>query len=355
MGTANKENENPNGKAKRQKTSVKSEPSGDTKPPTSRGGGHGGILVPAEMNGNSSKPPGTLEPASMELLLSNTPSSSHPAGKRKRSPSLDPLDDDNMYIATPVPISTVASNMKTPQQVRAALRRIVESKEMTIKALCETLDVSQPSYRRFMSMYGRDKGEFSDTYAQALPFLHERKLAGKKTPAKPRLSKEKEQELEERYDVSGIKLDEWGEEREASGTVPIFETCDGVRKQINAHLRQSGRTKAALQRVLQKQLPDDEEEMASNMLTRFLTHKHGPVAGAGMPVYYAAYIYFEKLRIKQGKSKSEWRLRMEEAWNDAPEVRGELGVPRRDTTHAYFTSWSPMYIDEYGRHVETGR
>jgi hypothetical protein len=50
-----------------------------------------------------------------------------------------------------------------------------------------------------------------------------------------------------------------------------------------------------------------------------------PNAGATSAVFYAAYVYFEKLRVKEGKDKSKTRKDMEGIW-------GAKGM-RRDMDH----------------------
>lgn len=42
--------------------------------------------------------------------------------------------------------------------------------------------------------------------------------------------------------------------------------------------------------------------------------KKGPDAGNTSSVFYGAYVFFEKMRIKQNKPKSEKRKEMEEVW-----------------------------------------
>lgn len=46
------------------------------------------------------------------------------------------------------------------------------------------------------------------------------------------------------------------------------------------------------------------------------------------PVFYAAYVFFEKKRLKENKPKSAKRQEMEKIY--AKNIRGELGFPRED-------------------------
>lgn len=42
--------------------------------------------------------------------------------------------------------------------------------------------------------------------------------------------------------------------------------------------------------------------------------KEGPRAGCSSSLFYAAYVFFEKLRIAQGQPKSQHRIDMETIW-----------------------------------------
>ena len=99
-----------------------------------------------------------------------------------------------------------------------------------------------------------------------------------------------------------------GEEEEA---VPIFDTCDDVHRKINDHLKLPGTTQAGFSRELSELIPYDKVQ--PRQLKKFLAFK-GPRAGAHSPAFYAAYVYFEKLRLHQGKKKSVKREKLEEAW-----------------------------------------
>ncbi|KAK5720432.1 hypothetical protein LTR17_014989 [Elasticomyces elasticus] len=135
-------------------------------------------------------------------------------------------------------------------------------------------------------------------------------------------------------ELSSIHLD--GEEEEQ---VEIYDTCDDVRKKINDHLKNT--TRAAFGRELAELLPNDT--VTSHQLARFLAFK-GPRAGGHSPAYYAGYVFFEKLRVKQGKKKSVKRQKMEDAW----ESKG--GVPREGShnKHIYLEKGQNARYDQYG-------
>ncbi|KAI0757121.1 hypothetical protein C8Q80DRAFT_78011 [Daedaleopsis nitida] len=102
-------------------------------------------------------------------------------------------------------------------------------------------------------------------------------------------------------------------EGEDEGDLPIFDDCNEIRRKI---------------RLLQKEpnfkvTPWLKEigNINSNSFQRFMKAS-GPTGGATNGTYYAAYVYFEKVRIAEGKKKTPKRLR-----NEA-EHGG--GMPRED-------------------------
>lgn len=81
--------------------------------------------------------------------------------------------------------------------------------------------------------------------------------------------------------------------------------------------------------------------MLSRGLNDFLA-KDGALAGNRNYAYYAAYVFFEKVRIREGKAKSEDRVVMERKW--------PRGV---DTERDYSRAWlgagkSGFVLDKYG-------
>ena len=137
-------------------------------------------------------------------------------------------------------------------------------------------------------------------------------------------------------DLSHIHLE--GEKEES---VKILDTRDDVRKKINDHLK-GPLTQAALCRELSELMPYDT--VNARHLQRFLKFK-GPRAGGHSPVFYAGYVYFEKLQLHQGKKKSAKREKMEEAWNK------EGGVLREGSHNIQLfcvagESWRIVYLGQ---------
>lgn len=110
-------------------------------------------------------------------------------------------------------------------------------------------------------------------------------------------------------DISNIHLD--GQETDE---VPVWDTADEIRKKINAHLKTPGLTQAQFCRDVYAQLNAPKcKGIQSKQLGDFrgLT---GARAGTKSSVFYGAYVYFEKLRIAEGKPKSQHRTTMEEIY-----------------------------------------
>lgn len=98
-------------------------------------------------------------------------------------------------------------------------------------------------------------------------------------------------------------------EGESDLTVPVYDSCDELRKKIKAHLAKLGTTQGQFIREIAKIFTDGTKFQTSS-LKSFLSH-HGESKGRGSKLYYAAYCFFEKLRLKEGTAKSEERLKIE--------------------------------------------
>ncbi|OGM42360.1 hypothetical protein ABOM_007866 [Aspergillus bombycis] len=225
-------------------------------------------------------------------------------------------------------------------QIRRKIKNFIESKEMKIGEFQDTIRVSSRSYNAFLNLSGKMRGSESNTYAYAHRFFAKRELQGIKERKNKRISKQAKLDSEKRYDVSGIHLP--GEEE---CKVMVFDTCDEVRKKIRAYLRNPNVTKAGFLREIVKAYPPEQDvKLQGNSLTRFL-NMAGPNAGNTNAVFYAAYVFFEKLRIRDDRPKTKFREEMEKIW-------GRQGG--FDTTTARHRGvWCHEsefeYVDKYGR------
>jgi len=130
----------------------------------------------------------------------------------------------------------------------------------------------------------------------------------------------------------------------SDGRIPVYDSCNEVRRKIRAVLRKDGVTQAALLRALKAENPEGKAVSATSFQT--FMNKTRPMALAGNTsiVYFTAYALFEKMRVRDGKPKTKHREMMENIW------KKEGGVPL-DQRQDYFTvrQGEHAYMDEYGR------
>ncbi len=91
--------------------------------------------------------------------------------------------------------------------------------------------------------------------------------------------------------------------------VAVFDTCDMIRNKIRAFLRKPGMTQAAFLRALAATYSDGRR-LQGAQLHRFLSMR-GPHSGNTSGIFYAAYVFFEKVRVRDGKPKTADRFEME--------------------------------------------
>ena len=219
--------------------------------------------------------------------------------------------------------------------VRAQIRAFL-AEGNTAVAFRKLIRATPGSYNGFMKQQGRDAGIAAETYRNAVLFFAKRDRRAKRaaeanlsasvapvapvaaavTASEPAAKRRKQDAPPAAkrpvdnsiYDVSDIHLEK--EERDA---VPVFDTCDDVRIKIRAFFRQPDCTQAALLRKLGAQYILAPRALRSPQVNTFMRQK-GPLEGNSSGIFYAAYVYFEKLRIKQGKKKSAKREEMEKKW-----------------------------------------
>ncbi|KAK2604147.1 hypothetical protein N8I77_007101 [Diaporthe amygdali] len=226
--------------------------------------------------------------------------------------------------------------------VRSLIRKVLDRGIFKKGEFCIAIGSSNNAVNRFLAQRGLDGGSGSDVYDNAWTWFKRRELAGLRMPSIAAAQKKQKTTATgpSFADISNIHLD--GEETDS---VPVFDTCDVIRKKITTHLLKTpGLTQAQFCRDLYAQLKAPTcKSIQSKMLNDF-RGKKGPTAGCTSSVYYAAYVYFEKLRIAEGKSKSNHRLEMEA-------IYPRRGMDReRDDTQGFWTVRDQVPVmDEYGR------
>lgn len=197
--------------------------------------------------------------------------------------------------------------------VRFLIQKVLDRGIFKKGEFCNTIGCSPTAVNRFLEKVGSNGGIDSYVYDQAWAWFKKRELAGLPMPAASASAAQKRAKTlatrPSTADLNSIHLA--GEEHDS---VPVYETCDVVRRKITAHLNAPGVTQAQFCRDLYAQLNRPScRSIQSKMLNDFRKAK-GPRAGCTSSVYYAAYVYFEKLRIAEGKPKSKHRLDMEEIY-----------------------------------------
>lgn len=260
-------------------------------------------------------------------------------------------------------------------QLRRLISKWIDAGHNTAGELQERFEVDSTDYEEFMGQTGKHAGKSQATFEAAwrhfkmreqvlfddvvkkdraialakhnankthAPSGEEAKKTAKKArassggEAKTTAKKQKTDPVHE--DISDIHLD--GEDEDK---VPVYDSCDAIREKMSAYLQRDGVTKASFLRECYAQL--HSEGKPRGMQTRQLDSfrgKRGANEGNSSSVFYSAYVFFEKLRIKQGLPKSEHRLEMEREWGPKGfEVDKPNGV---SSQWSYVTAGSTPYV-----------
>ncbi|KAH9937565.1 uncharacterized protein B0H18DRAFT_971234 [Fomitopsis serialis] len=127
-------------------------------------------------------------------------------------------------------------------------------------------------------------------------------------PAKGKGRGAKAKEPAPSKDWREIKLE--GEDED--GGVPVYDDCNDIRRKIRALQKTPGFKVTHWLTEIGK--------VNNNSYNRFMKQS-GPTGGAENGTYYAAYVYFEKVRIAEGKKKSPKRIRTEQEAPGGLELR----------------------------------
>ncbi|KAK3335804.1 hypothetical protein B0T19DRAFT_436625 [Cercophora scortea] len=236
---------------------------------------------------------------------------------------LDDIDVDHMPIT------------ENCDQIRRKINRFIDSGAMSKTAFSREIGVSAKSLSGFLGEHGPDKGSGYAAYDAAWAYFKKREMAGLKMPTKkPKLNTATTTTTARNataataaagapapkgrtapVNSAGVDISDVYLEGEETDDVPVYDTCDEVRRKINAHLKKPGVTQAQFCRDIMAQLHPEGKpaNIQSSQLARFRGMK-GPNAGATSCFTVQYYVFFEKLRIKEKKPKSKTRLEMEEVW-----------------------------------------
>ncbi|KAK1633796.1 hypothetical protein BDP81DRAFT_396540 [Colletotrichum phormii] len=154
-----------------------------------------------------------------------------------------------------------------------------------------------------------------DNAAQGGHCRRAHRVAGQNTAAKP-AKKPAPKSRKRKSDAATDEIQLPGDE---DMSVAVWDTCDIVRTKIRAILKE-GVTKTAFLRAIK-----------------------GPASGNTSSVFYAAYVFFEKLRVRDGKPKTKKREEMEEEWPTGMDTKQQL-----DGWVTCLAGEKP-HIDKYGK------
>ncbi|KAJ6263957.1 hypothetical protein Dda_0094 [Drechslerella dactyloides] len=172
--------------------------------------------------------------------------------------------------------------------------------------------------------------------AIALTTAPPRKKAAAPKPAKP-VKKSKAQPLPD--NVAAVRLP--GED---SDGVPVYDTCDVIRRKITAALTSNSHTKASLLRAFAACTSEPGRAIPATSFQHFMAAK-GRTGGSKSRLFYAAYVYFEKVRVAESKKKTKTRVEMEEAWGVKGMDYMNVGKP------CFVGPGEDLQCDQYGREV----
>lgn len=260
--------------------------------------------------------------------------------KRKRDADESPLDlypfiGDTEWLDY-MEEHEVTYKPQSANAVRNKINRFLENSGVKVGQFIDTLGSSSKSYYSFMHQSGPTKGLQSATYQNAIgvfAYMEHKNIPFPKKPRTTAKSSEKEADAAGAPAAKAAKTASTGAKSSAktstatqdisniflpgefTDAVEVYDTCDEIRRKISAHLRKDGVTQAAFLRALVAQFhtASGPTQLQSRQLSVF-RGKQGAVAGCTSPIFYAAYMYFEKERIAANAPKSKHREEMEKIW-----------------------------------------
>lgn len=302
--------------------------------------------------------PASAPPPNVAVAVANTPKTAAATGSKKRKAETTLEEDIAAYKQnlddTISPDIFEDESLPSCSAVRGRINKLLDSGIMTKIEFARAIGGKAASLNRFLQASGQMGGSGSSVYYNAWAWFRQREVAKLKMP-----DVKKRQRLEADAaaaaatvgvgvgvgtgtgdttlgtpnskrptapgtgtstgrtlttvsnlpDISGIHIP--GEETDS---VAVYDTCDEVRRKINAHLRTPGLTQTEFCRAAYAQLRAPRcKGIQSKQLADFRAMK-GARAGARSSVFYAAYVYFEKLRIALNRPKTAHRETMEALW-----------------------------------------
>ncbi|KIM93073.1 hypothetical protein OIDMADRAFT_46391 [Oidiodendron maius Zn] len=178
----------------------------------------------------------------------------------------------------------------------------------------------------------------SDIYYTAFKFFKRRELQGIKLPKK----KVRLADKAIKNNISCIYL-----EGEEDLSIPVYDSCDEIRKKIGVYLCKPSVTQAGFLHEIAK-VYSEGKKIYIKVLNDFLG-KGGTTSGNISSVFYSSYIFFKKLYISDKRPKSKHRVQIER------EYPGEgIDTKQRHDRFWYIEGEQP-YKDKFGKIYIEGR
>ncbi|KAF2430003.1 hypothetical protein EJ08DRAFT_257666 [Tothia fuscella] len=298
----------------------------------------------------SSRPPVTLRPVLRPILLCATQFKSRANLWQDVSPE---------FVGTWMQSKPADTKVdRSCEEVRRLINKLIDCGEFTIGKFVQEIAVSRTSYNRFMHQNGSWNGEKGDTFPAALQYFQQREKEGIPMPRANRRSKTNPKRSAAR--TVPVANTEILLEGEADDKVPVFDTCDEVRRKITWRMRRAEVTPSAFLKALSAQYHTTSMRISPNSLAKFRASK-GPNVGNANPVFYAAYVFFEKERIKLGKSKIKAREVMEKIYghsggvnvNVASDKYGGWVGKQEASPHVYADRFGIITVHNHKTHTRT--
>ncbi|KAI2607790.1 hypothetical protein GGR54DRAFT_399832 [Hypoxylon sp. NC1633] len=205
--------------------------------------------------------------------------------------------------------------------VRSNINKLLDAGFMTKEEFSQAIKLPHINWLdSFLSYTGKNVGILNDAYYHAGVWFKQRELAGLEIPDVKRRRAEAADDYTsdtfnpdpylcwrwQHIDISDIYL-----EGEETDSVSIMDTYSEVQRKVRNHVRMPGITEAQFCRDLYAQLNATKRKgIRSHQVADFLFSQN-PTTSANCMVYYAAYVYFEKLRIAQDQPMTKDREHFE--------------------------------------------
>lgn len=220
------------------------------------------------------------------------------------------------------PVYGPKHRMRSPNQIRAAVRKYQAENTITQLELAHRIGVLPGSFSKFMTQHYMNEWSALDNnvYWEAAKFLAVEEIKGKMAALEAKKRGVTEMSGGEgaanaadpkraKLQAADMKLQQITSVA-LPAHVPVYATCDEIRSALNRFFATSGATEAQWLHCV---------DAPAKSLNNF-RQMSGAGAGGANQIYWKAYRFFEQKRILENKPKSAKRLEYER-------IYGQRGFP----------------------------